>query len=324
VPYETTTTGPTYVSVWGIAQNGHVTIGGTDQTCKSSNQNPCVQTPIPAQRVFSGSLDLSGYINTVTVSNVGSDPYNRNQCSSNCSVTMSVTVRFQSITAAPNKNDPIYFLHLGTSQNSQTLDCGTGNTRTQISQGCTSPFRRWVPPPGGDPLCSTISSYSQMATPYPCVNAQPGKGVGQVGQGMQDRVLGGLNTCPDQFRNHWTQYPWTSNPSVPQTDNRLLPVFLTKFGAFTNLPSGTNNYVPVIGFALFYVTGWSAQGNNGDPCTKGTPPAGATVDDSPADPDTIAGHFVSLIDPKIVQMPGTTPCDLSKPQLTICVPVLVD
>jgi hypothetical protein len=161
-----------------------------------------------------------------------------------------------------------------------------------------------------------------MTSPYPCAEKGTGTAAGQIGQGMQDRVLGGSNTCPSQYRNHWVQYPWTSSPSVPLNDHRLVPVFISRFAAFANGSTGSNQFVRVTGFAFFYVTGWSGAGSNDDPCTTGTPGPGATLDDNPASTGTIVGHFVNLVDAEFVQDPGATPCDLRT--LSVCAPVLTD
>jgi hypothetical protein len=99
-------------------------------------------------------------------------------------------------------------------------------------------------------------------------------------------------------------------------------VFITRFAAFANGSTGSNQFVRVTGFAFFYVTGWSGAGGNDDPCASGNPGAGATVDDSPASTGTIVGHFVNLVDGEFIKTPGSTPCDLQN--LSICAPVLTD
>ena len=308
----------TFISVWGVAQQGSVTFTNSQQ-CNSGNQNPCVQSPIPAQEIFSGSLDISGYLDAVQAVGV-TDPYNRSQCFSSCTLTTQFAAHFQQLKPAANANDRLFALHLSASQNNQTIDCGDGsNTRTMIANGCQNPFRQWT---SSDPAWSSINGYGPpIAPPYPCVESQPGTAAGPVGQGMQQRILGG-GACQDQYRNHWSQYPWTADPSVPLNDRRLVPVFITRFGGFANAPNGSGNFFPVTGFALFYVTGWSGNGSNDDPCTSGTPIAGSTLDDTPATSGTIVGHFVNLVDEQFTPDPGSTPCDLRT--LSICAPVLTD
>jgi hypothetical protein len=315
---ELSTTGPTFISVFAAATGGSV-------NSNNCNGQPCRTAVIPAQQFFSGAYDYSGYLDQVVVTPVSD--YNLAQCSSSCQVTLTVKAHFQPLSPAPSQKDPLFALHLASSQNNQTLDCGTGNTRTQIAQGCSNPFRIWNN--AVDTPCDAIASYGAQtsppisAPPYPCVNAQPGKAVGQIGQGMQDRVLNGSNKCNDlTLRNHWTQYPW-SDPNVPRTDHRLVPLFLTRFGAFTGAPNGSSFFTPVTGFALFYVTGWSGQGANDDPCTKatGSLPTGTTVDDNPSTTDTIVGHFVQLVT-DFGGPPSDQLCNLG--QLMPCVAVLTD
>jgi hypothetical protein len=318
VPDETTTTGPTFLSVWGIAQNGTVTFNGVAKP-QDCSKTACVQSPIKAQKIFSGSYDLSGYLNAVAA--VDPSSYNMTQCTTApCPLSLQLRAHFQQLQPAQNAADPVFTLHLSSSQNNQSIDCQDpgANTRDMIANGCQRAFRQWT---ASDVDCAAPStSYGSMTSPYPCAAKGPGTAEGQVGQGLQARITGG-NTCPTQYRNHWTQYPWTGNTSLPLNDHRLVPVFITRFGGFSGA-GGAGSYVRVTGFALFYITGWHSSGSNDDPCTTGAPGPGATVDDTVTEKGAIVGHYVNLPDLQFTPNPSNNPCDLST--LSLCVPVLTD
>ena len=70
---------------------------------------------------------------------------------------------------------------------------------------------------------------------------------------MNLRVLGDEQASTCTSPNELEQLPGHR----PDGDPRIVQVFLTPFGSFTG--SGNTTF-PVTGFATFYVTGWSAQG----------------------------------------------------------------
>ena len=84
------------------------------------------------------------------------------------------------------------------------------------------------------------------------------------------------------------------------------------FGAFGG--SGSNNVIPVTGFATFYVTGWS-QGNGGQ---QGDPCPGADAVNGGGE---IAGHFIKYVD-SINTGGGGPACDFNS--LGTCVAVLTE
>ena len=107
--------------------------------------------------------------------------------------------------------------------------------------------------------------------PWNCVAIQTGGAVGQVEQGLRDRINGGSNSCVSP--NNWASFP-----NIPAGDPRIVPVFITPFGTF----SGSGNDVfPVTNFAVFYVTGWFSS-----PCPN---------DDPVPDKGYIVGHFIQYI-----------------------------
>jgi hypothetical protein len=162
----------------------------------------------------------------------------------------------------------------------------------------------------------------------------------QLQQGMNDRVYCGGNTtgpcdaavnppngkpaCPGNY-NYWvTSNALSDVESQSPPDSRLLTLFITGFGDTHN----GNNYVPIVGFAEFYVTGWA-----GDPCLP--PPIGKgttgqttangltlnyTTDDvPPGDAQGILmGHFI-----KYIQFsPGSGSGQCTQNTFGNCIPVL--
>ena len=72
-------------------------------------------------------------------------------------------------------------------------------------------------------------------------------------------------------------------------DPRIVQVFLTKFGAFSDSEGGGT--VPVTGFATFYITGWTGQGQGfNNPCQ-------GNGDDPVPNNDAgyIVGHFIKYV-----------------------------
>jgi len=115
---------------------------------------------------------------------------------------------------------------------------------------------------------------------------------------MNKRVLGNEkpNTCTSP--NHWNQFP-----NLPEGDPRIVSVFLSPFGSFSGSGSTT---VPVTGFATFYVTGWTGQGQGfANPCQ-------GNGDDPVPNNDAgyIVGHFIKYID-NVNSGTGSQLCDFN-------------
>ena len=118
------------------------------------------------------------------------------------------------------------------------------------------------------------------------MKTQTGGSVGQVTQGMDDRILQG-GSCA-QHPNNWSMFP-----NLPPGDTRIVPMFVTPFGSFNG--SG-NDIIHVVNFATFYVTGWGHNGN-GNGCPG----------DDPAPSGFIVGHFIKYVS-SINTGGGTTTC----------------
>lgn len=156
----------------------------------------------------------------------------------------------------------------GGSQN-QSIDCDPDlpNLRDEIAHGCAPAYEINT----GDACPGNAPSLWATAQPWDCVAIQTGGAVGQLEQGMKQRILNGASTCTSP--NNWASFP-----NIPASDPRIVPVFVTPFGTFNG--SG-NEVVPVAKFATFYVTGWFSS-----PCSG---------DDPVPDKGYVVGHFIKYI-----------------------------
>jgi hypothetical protein len=247
------------------------------------------------QRAYEGAPDLTGPVQQVQVFEPGISSAGANSFQKGSTHTLGVSIATSGTLVLSKATDPPINLRVVGSQNG-SIDCdpNVSNLRGEIGAGCGPDYR----------VNDTLScpAYNQLwSTPQPweCVKTQTGGSVGQVSQGLQDRILGGSNSCTAPI--HWpydeTQYP---------DDPRVIPLIVTPFGTFSG--SG-NDIVPVLDFGAFYVTGW-----NGDPCPGATSVAKGYV----------AGHFVKFI-PRSSPGEGETKClapNIDPTQITPCVAVL--
>jgi Putative Flp pilus-assembly TadE/G-like len=247
------------------------TIAGA--TCKNGGSNPCTGSFGTVGRAFAAAATNAGPIQVASVSDNGS-PSNSLQVGTAHSLTVQIGITGSLKDAQSVSDAPVPLRVVGGSQN-QSIDCDPSkpNLRDEIGTGCTPSYTVNT----GQACPSSAPSLWATAQPWSCVATQTGGANGQVTQGMQDRILGGSNSCTAP--NNWSQFP-----NFPAGDPRIVPLFLTPFGTFDG--SG-NDVVPVQGFAYFYVTGWGGNGNGGgDPCP------GADQ----ADPGFIVGHFIQYVE----------------------------
>jgi Putative Flp pilus-assembly TadE/G-like len=259
--------------------------------CKSGGNNPCeaerdfgvVQRGFVATPERSGSLQRLQISSGLTSSGANSFAYGTASVGVSIAVTGNLSVQSQA-------TDPVIKLRVVGSQN-QSIDCDPAipNLRDEIAQGC-APYYKLNP----SLACPSYPVLWTTPQPWPCVKTQTGGSVGQVSQGLEDRILGGTNSCTAPI--NW--------PNYDPDDPRIVPLIITPFGSFSG--SG-NDVVPVIDFATFYVVGWGGPG--GDPCPGAEPvPKGF-----------IAGHFIKYIPPNPTAT-GTAVCDRNA--ITPCVAVL--
>jgi hypothetical protein len=211
------------------------------------------------------------------------------------------------------------------SQN-QALDCdpwagptgGNVGFEDELANGCRPSYTQnkgATCPASPNVLWGTSTSALDQGPAWQCVAVETGDRAGQLGTGMNLRILGSKNpsTCPADRQNNWP------NTGVIG-DRRIIHVFLTQFGAFG--ASGQDT-VAVTGFATFYVTGWRGQGNaDKNPCQDPANLADPSRPDDPvAESATVVGHFMKYRGP-IEGTPSSEDCDLSDP--TPCISALTE
>ena len=249
---------------WEVTQVG-VTINGN--ACKQSG-NKCTGTFGTVHRTFSGSTARSGPIEAVDVLENGVAGANSFEIGTTHDLVVRIGVA-GNLEVAQSVSDPVVLLRVTGSQN-QSVDCDPDlpNLREEIRYGCTPEYAT-----NDGVSCAYTTAPALWSSPQPwnCVAVQTGGAVGQVEQGLRDRILGGSSSCTSP--NNWSSFP-----NIPPDDPRIVPVFITPFGTFTG--SG-NEVVPVTNFATFYVTGWFSS-----PCPS---------DDPVPDKGYIVGHFIKYI-----------------------------
>ena len=257
--------GPLPVEVKWEVNDTSVTIGGN--RCTTTNGNKCKGTFGTVQRTFSASAARSGPLKIVQVWEGGSGDVGSFQQGTTHDLVVKIAVA-GNLAVAQSVSDPAVLIRVTGSQN-QSVDCDPAlpNLREEIRNGCAPQYAINQ----GFTCPATAPTLWSSPQPWNCVAIQTGGAVGQVEQGLRDRILGGSNSCTSP--NNWSSFP-----NIPTGDPRIVPVFITPFGTF----SGSGNDVfPVTNFAVFYVTGWFSS-----PCTN---------DDPVPDKGYIVGHFIQYI-----------------------------
>jgi hypothetical protein len=250
---------------WEVNATG-VTIGGN--SCNATGGNKCKGTFGTAQRVFSALTDRSGPIKLAQVWEGGGGWANSFQTGTTHNLVVKIGIQ-GNLEEAQSVSDPIVLLRVTGGSQNQSIDCDPDlpNLRDEIANGCAPAYEI----NDGSPCPSNAPTLWSTAQPWDCVAIQTGGAVGQLEQGMRQRILGGASTCTSP--NNWSSFP-----NIPPEDPRIVPVFVTPFGTFNG--SG-NEVVPVAKFATFYVTGWFSS-----PCSG---------DDPVPDKGYVVGHFIKYI-----------------------------
>jgi Flp pilus assembly protein TadG len=259
------------------------------KTCNTKNNNPCKDSGSlgNVQRGFVASEDHSGPLERVQISGP-SVTSGANSFQQGTTQTLGVSIAVKgNLQIQSQASDPVIELRVVGSQN-QSIDCDPdySNLRDEIENGCGPTYK--INPSFS---CPAYNALWGLPEPWECVKTQTGGAVGQVEHGMQDRILGGANTCTAPI--NW--------PNIQPGDPRIVPLIITPFGSFSG--SG-NDIIPVLDFGVFYVVGW-----NGDPC-----PGAHSVPKG-----YIAGHFIKYAAPN-PHGAGEEVCDPTA--LTPCVPVM--
>jgi hypothetical protein len=250
---------------WEVNATG-VTIDGN--SCNATGGNKCKGTFGIVQRVFSALPDRSGPVQLAQVWESGAAWANSFQTGTTHNLVVKIGIQ-GNLQEAQSVSDPVVLLRVTGGSQNQSIDCDPDlpNLRDEIANGCAPAYEI----NDGSACPGTAPALWSTAQPWDCVAVQTGGAVGQLEQGMRQRILGGASTCTSP--NNWSNFP-----NIPPEDPRIVPVFVTPFGTFTG--SG-NEIVPVTKFATFYVTGWFSS-----PCSG---------DDPVPDKGYVVGHFIKYI-----------------------------
>jgi hypothetical protein len=196
---------------------------------------------------------------------------------------------------AANSSDPTKLLRFdNASSHTGAVDCGPGNLRDQIAQGCSVSVQ-----------INNGEACPNATTPVNCLPIITGTKRGQENQGMDARwVFNGV--CSP---NKWPTTPNTTF-TPDEGDPRITPLIITLYGSFSGSGSG---YVPVIDFATFYVTGWDGADRACNGINEPAPPGASN--------GTIWGHFIHYVGDLGNSLPGDT-CNFNA--ISPCITVLTE
>jgi hypothetical protein len=237
--------------------------------------------------------------------------------------SLGVTVKTIGKLLISQPSDPPIYLRVfndsGSASQNQSLNCEpqgspNNNLKDQIANGCTPWFKTQ-----SALTCpaNTWNGIQALPQPWTCVGINTGASIGQVWQGLNQRIYKDANApssaCasepvnwirPDPANGIIGGFDQTEHPN----DRRVLPLFVTPLGTFEGTGGGV---VPLIDFGYFYVTGYK-----NDPC-EGT----ANQDPVPNNRGAyIRGHFIKYFPIDAQHHPSDDNCDFST--ITPCVGVL--
>jgi hypothetical protein len=261
---------------------GQMTIAGRLETCRTGGGNKCTGTFGQVQRTFTAADTMAGPIKLAQVWEGDSFWANSFQIGTTHDLVVKIGV-IGDLEAAQSVDDPIVSLRVvGGSQN-QSLDCdpALSKLKDELAEGCTPLYSRNT----GTPCPGNASALWATPQPWPCVAVQTGTARNQVPAGLNRRILGEEKPTSCTAPNNWGDF---EDPGLDPADPRIVQVFLTPFGSFTGSGGDTK---PVMLFASFYITGWTAQGGGfANPCQ-------GNGDDPVPDNDegVIVGHFIQYV-----------------------------
>jgi hypothetical protein len=288
---------------------GQVEVGGKLEDCKTGNGNKCKGTFGDVQRTF-GAGSRSGPVQLAQLWEGGAFGANSfERCSAvqtQCTHDLVVKLGLQgSLSNASSAGDPIVSLRVAGGSQNQSIDCDDvqSNLKDELAKGCGPKYKKNA----GTACPDTASALWATSQPWQCAAIQTGGAVNQVAAGLNQRVLGSEKPSTCTAPNNWSSFP-----DIPDGDKRILQVFLTPFASFSG--SGSE-VIPVTGFATFYLTGWTGQGDGFENPCQGNGDDPVPNDDA----GLIVGHFIKYVD-TLGEGGGTTPCDFDA--LGTCVGVL--
>ena len=183
--------GPHTVSLsWSWAKTSGSWNGNT---CTDKNNNPCKASGTfgPVQRAFLAG-GRSGPLRSVQVYESGVSTSGSNSFQTGTTHTLGVSLAVTgSLKVQSLATDPVVELRVTGSQN-QSIDCdpAISNHRDEIKEGCGPAYKL-----NKTLACPAYNVLWSLPEPWECVKTQTGGAVGQVEQGLQDRILGGSNSC---------------------------------------------------------------------------------------------------------------------------------
>jgi hypothetical protein len=321
-------------------------------TCNSGPNGggpSCGGTSIPVQSLYLGDEASAGVLTMVRTSGTaqasggqvpGAMQWFRAQPTAQM-ITVYPTVGLESsLYAGLHK-----VLRLAGAQSNQSLDCepatgGQGHDFQMFYTGCDPWYAPntfsgppwWLAPnpPGHCPDKNGIlAEPNDQGHRWQCVIKAPGFSPNVIGDG----IASAIGNCANVNNNSCNQYACTNfnyyDPAKPnqwalgtgQPSPRVVFLFIAPYGAFKN--TGSQEGLPVLDFAAFYITGWRGSGGAGQNPCEGTDPDGggpAKPDETATGKGSIMGYFVNYALPNAPGDPGSI-CVIG--QLRPCVPVLV-
>ena len=295
----------------------HRTFVGTNSTATQSDPSAtgAVESVHNSLAPIDGTGALGASFDNWVPSSGGGNP-----CVSPCAVFPTVGIR-SALTSGT-----VTTLRTGSSQGSQLLHCDpnvTGQVLTLFQNGCEPWFGPnsfkdpdwWSTATQSCPDSGDWYSYSapppynnSSGNPWRCVLQDPGSTVGQAGDWMAvatdncNKTNPGLTQCQDFKKKtdpdvHCADYEaWAANGD--SEDPRVVSLFVVPYQSLKNVTGGgTNDEIPVLRFASFYVMNWHGNtSGSDDPCPdlnfKGVP---VDLPSGPAGKGTILGVFDTTV-----------------------------
>jgi Flp pilus assembly protein TadG len=230
--------------------------------------------------------------------------------------TLGVTIKtIGNLLLSQPTDPPIYlriFKSVSASQD-QTINCDKDLPKfaDELELGCSPRFIKnpSLQCPGGN-ANNLWDIWYVNHKPLPCAVIATGAKVGQVSQGLNNRIYGTQSPGPGDCAS--SPVNWIRNVGFDENahadDKRALPLIVTPLGTFSGTGGGQ---VPVIDFAYFYVTGYK-----GDPCD------GVDDNEDPVPQNRgayVRGHFIKFF-PIDDAVPSDDLCDFTS--ITPCIAVL--
>jgi hypothetical protein len=242
-----------------------------------------------------------------------------------------------------NTNSSNCDLDASSPNTSQSVDCepttgGQGHDFVMFANGCrpwygpnTFTDSTWWKPPC--PVKDSTTGFAGVppndpAHPWRCLVKAPGFSPNTIADG----IAAAIGNCSNVQNNSCNKYTCTNpnyyDPSNPdqwalqggEPSPRVVFIFIVPYAAYKN--TGSQDTMPLLTWAAFYVTGFTGSGGAGaDPCIPDPDgPGGPAIADETTNGGDIVGYFVDYTAP---DAPGDPHSICTVGQLQPCTPVLV-